>query len=179
MPTTREALLDAARLALDGRAWAEVRMAEVAAGARVSRQTLYNEFGGKAGLARALERRESDRFVAGFERALDDARRRGADPADCFAAATAWTLSATRRSPLARAALTGFRGERLPPAMGTGGLAAALRDRAAALLGAEVAWVCEAAVRLTVSYVIEPADSDQDACHRVARLVRTLTTATS
>ncbi|MGQ5228634.1 helix-turn-helix domain-containing protein, partial [Streptomyces sp. yara] len=40
------------------RPWSAVRMVDVAAAAGVSRQTLYNEFGSKDGLARALVRRE-------------------------------------------------------------------------------------------------------------------------
>src|SRR4051812_47333613 len=58
MPAARESLLDAAYTALARRAWSAVRMVDVAAVAGVSRQTLYNEFGSKEGLARALVRRE-------------------------------------------------------------------------------------------------------------------------
>ncbi len=39
-------------------------MVDVAAAAGVSRQTLYNEFGSKDGLARALVRREADGYLA-------------------------------------------------------------------------------------------------------------------
>ncbi len=176
MPTARAALLDAALAALETRPWAQVRMVEVAADAGVSRQTLYNEFGGKDGLARALVRREAEAVLTGFEDALAGARRRGADAGECFAAATAWTLHTARSSPLARAALTGCRPERLPPGPEPP-LASALRDRAAGVLApttAEAAWACEAAVRLTVSYVIVPAPCDEDACRAVARLVRRL-----
>ncbi|MGW4277962.1 TetR/AcrR family transcriptional regulator, partial [Streptomyces seoulensis] len=54
MPAARESLLDAAYVALARLPWPAVRMVDVAAAAGVSRQTLYNEFGGKDGLARAL-----------------------------------------------------------------------------------------------------------------------------
>ncbi|MEU3465128.1 helix-turn-helix domain-containing protein [Streptomyces sp. NPDC006733] len=116
MPTAREALLDAALAALGARPWAAVRMVDVAVSAGVSRQTLYNEFSSKEGLARALARREADTFLAGVENALAEAERHGADAGDCFAAATAWTLHSARRSPLVRATLTGCRSERLPAA---------------------------------------------------------------
>src|SRR5690606_13349312 len=59
MPAARESLLDAAYAALARRPWSAVRMVDVAAAAGVSRQTLYNEFGSKDGLARALVRRET------------------------------------------------------------------------------------------------------------------------
>lgn len=60
MPAGRESLLQAAEAALSARPWPAVRMVEVAAAAGVSRQTLYNEFGGKEGLGRALVRRAAE-----------------------------------------------------------------------------------------------------------------------
>lgn len=42
------------------------------------------------------------------------------------------------------------------------------------LRAADVAWACEAAIRLTLSYLIAPAPTDEVACLRVARLVRGL-----
>ncbi|WP_418959038.1 TetR/AcrR family transcriptional regulator [Streptomyces tritici] len=72
MPAAREALLDAALAALGRLPWSAVRMVDVAAAAGVSRQTLYNEFGSKEGLARALVRREADAYLHGVERLLDD-----------------------------------------------------------------------------------------------------------
>ncbi|MCS0634374.1 TetR/AcrR family transcriptional regulator [Streptomyces sp. LP05-1] len=70
MPTAREALLDAALTALAVRPWPAVRMVEIAAAAGVSRQTLYNEFGSKEGLARALVVREADAWLHGVETVL-------------------------------------------------------------------------------------------------------------
>ncbi|MDF2254605.1 TetR/AcrR family transcriptional regulator [Streptantibioticus ferralitis] len=183
MPTARDSLLNAALSALDVRSWSSVRMVDVAAEAGVSRQTLYNEFGTKEGLARALARRETDDFLSGVDQALATARQHGADAADCLAAATAWTLRTARRSPLVRAGITGCRTDRLPTAVqpATGELARTLRDRVAAMLGSGpvgAGWVYEAAVRLAVSYVVVPAPSDEDACAQVARLVRGLIGAT-
>ena len=120
MPAARESLLDAAYKALTTRAWAAVRMVDVAAAAGVSRQTLYNEFGSKEGLARALVRRETERYLQGVERVL---RQTGpvpeaAAPRDAAAgrvvAAAAWTLRTARANPLVRAALTGCWSDRLP-----------------------------------------------------------------
>ncbi|MEU1373310.1 TetR/AcrR family transcriptional regulator [Streptomyces triculaminicus] len=209
MPAARELLLDAAFTALGARPWNGVRMVDVAAAAGVSRQTLYNEFGSKDGLARALVRRESESFLAGVERSLaDTAARGGADAGDCCAAAAVWTLRSARANPLVRAALTGCRGDRLPPAAapplpaprtpfgvrparGTPSpvaLAERIRDSTAGALGAlgvaappgaapgpeGVRRACEAAVRLTLSYVVAPAGSDEEAAGEVARLVRIL-----
>lgn len=113
MPTAREALLNAAFSALDRRPWAGVRMVDVAAAAGVSRQTLYNEFGSKDGLARALVRREAEAYLRGVEQALlpvGGAR----DPGERLAAAAVWTVRAARGNALVRATLTGCWGDRLP-----------------------------------------------------------------
>ncbi|SEN50943.1 TetR/AcrR family transcriptional regulator [Actinacidiphila rubida] len=177
MPTARDSLLDAAFDALGSRPWTAVRMVEVAAAAGVSRQTLYNEFHSKDGLARALALRETDAYLAGAERALALAGRDGGDPGECFAAAAGWTLRGARGSPLVRAGLTGPRTQ--PPLPD---LVGALHERAVDALVAgfprlrrdTVAWACEAAIRLTLSYVIAPAPSDEEACLRVAQLVRSL-----
>ena len=107
MPAARESLLDAAYTALMNRPWPAVRMVDVAAAAGVSRQTLYNEFGSKEGLARALVRRETESYLAGVARALSRgasaAGTRG-DAAGRVVAAAAWTLRTARANPLVRAA---------------------------------------------------------------------------
>ncbi|MGW0531676.1 TetR/AcrR family transcriptional regulator [Streptomyces sp. NPDC003032] len=185
MPAARESLLDAAYTALTRRPWPGVRMVDVAAVAGVSRQTLYNEFGSKDGLARALLRRETDGYLHGVERALAEER----EPADRLAAVAAWTVGAARGNALVRAALTGCWGERLPaPSRAVGStssvpaqrradagvpssaeLLALVRDRAVAALGGrgrpkdpELALACESAVRLALSYVVAPARNDDD-----------------
>ncbi|MCT9009666.1 TetR/AcrR family transcriptional regulator [Streptomyces rhizosphaerihabitans] len=179
MPAARESLLDAAYTALARRAWSAVRMVDVAAVAGVSRQTLYNEFGSKEGLARALVRREADAYLAGIERALathTDARER-------LAAAAEWTASAARNNALVRAMLTGCWSERLPspalsavpsssavpaqrradgPLPSPADFVALVRDRAVAALALsradtpEVTRACELVVRLALSWVVAP-----------------------
>lgn len=187
MPTARETLLDAALSALAERPWSAVRMVDVAQAAGVSRQTLYNEFGSKDGLARALTRREVDAFLAGVETALAGAERSGADAGGCFAAAAEWTLRNARGNPLVRSVLTGGRDERLAlvPGVvrpGPTEMIAALRDRTVGAIEhgypklelTEIGYACEAAIRLTVSYAVAPAPSLEEACAAVARLVRCL-----
>ncbi|TVL94510.1 TetR family transcriptional regulator [Streptomyces sp. SAJ15] len=192
MPTARESLLDAAFTALAGRPWGVVRMVDVAAAAGVSRQTLYNEFGSKEGLARALVRREADAYLCGVERALSGAGAGGADPGERLAAAALWTVRAAHENPLVRAALTGCWSDRLPSPARPGplpaqrhGVAEALpspvellaqvRDRAVTLLEGdwpegsadELGRACEAATRLALSCVVAPAGAET-----VADLVR-------
>ncbi|MFD1657908.1 TetR/AcrR family transcriptional regulator [Streptomyces caeni] len=182
MPAARESLLDAAYTALARRPWSAVRMVDVAAEAGVSRQTLYNEFGSKEGLARALVRREADGYLAGVERALSahaEARER-------LAAVAEWTAAAARANPLVRAMLTGCWSRRLPtptlspvpstsavpaqrradgPLPSPTDLVALVRDRAVAAMAgpgtskadaADLAHSCELVVRLALSCVAAP-----------------------
>ncbi|MFJ7770758.1 TetR/AcrR family transcriptional regulator [Streptomyces sp. NPDC097107] len=114
VPAARESLLDAAYTALTRRPWSAVRMVDVAAAAGVSRQTLYNEFGSKEGLARALVRREADGYLAGVERALAGGLGGAVDLRERLTAAAEWTTSAARENALVRAMLTGCWSERLP-----------------------------------------------------------------
>lgn len=124
MPAARESLLDAAFTALAYRPWALIRMVDVAMAAGVSRQTLYNEFGCKDGLARALVRREAEAYLTGVERALSGASGT-AGPDERLAAAVVWTVRVAAANPLVRAVLTGCWNERLPsPARGGAGAGA-------------------------------------------------------
>ncbi|WP_329334924.1 TetR/AcrR family transcriptional regulator [Streptomyces sp. NBC_00663] len=182
MPAARESLLDAAYTALARRPWSAVRMVDVAAAAGVSRQTLYNEFGSKEGLARALVRREADGYLAGVERALAT----HSDARDRLTATAEWTAGTARENALVRAMLTGCWSERLPaptlsavpsssavpaqrradgPLPSPGDFVALVRDRAVAALGgpgaakpdtAELARSCELVVRLAISCVAAP-----------------------
>lgn len=110
MPTAREALLDAALAALERRSWSAVRMADLAVAARVSRQTLYNEFGSKEGLARALVRREADAYLLGVRRLL----AAPAPPERNLAVVAEWIVTRAASRPVLRALLTGSWDERLP-----------------------------------------------------------------
>ncbi|GGW86767.1 TetR family transcriptional regulator [Streptomyces malachitofuscus] len=193
MPAARESLLDAAYTALARRPWSAVRMVDVAAAAGVSRQTLYNEFGSKDGLARALVRREADGYLAGVDRALTG----HTDPRDRLTATAEWTTSSARDNALVRAMLTGCWGERLPmptlaavpsgsvvpaqrradgPLPSPADFVALVRDRAVAVLAgpgiprndtADLARSCELVVRLALSCVAAP-----PADNGVADLVR-------
>lgn len=59
----RVRLLDAAQDAIEASGWSSVTMSGVATVAGVSRQTVYNEFGTKHGLAEQLALRELERFL--------------------------------------------------------------------------------------------------------------------
>lgn len=61
--TMRDRLLDAAHQLIEQRGWSSITMARIAAGAGVSRQTVYNELGTKRQLAEHLAMRELGRFL--------------------------------------------------------------------------------------------------------------------
>ncbi|MFI6726406.1 TetR/AcrR family transcriptional regulator [Streptomyces atratus] len=195
MPTARDALLDAALSALVGLPWSAVRMGDVASAAGVSRQTLYNEFGSKDGLARALVRSAADGYLAGVDRALGSAGGTG----DRLAATAAWTVRVVRANALVRGLLTGCWGERLPrpvhPVAPTASLVPAQRradagtPTPAELLGQVgaravaaldegrpphdpevLAATCEIALRLALSYALVPTPPGTEG--EVAPLVR-------
>ncbi|ROV66145.1 TetR/AcrR family transcriptional regulator [Streptomyces globisporus] len=181
MPTARQALLDAALRALADRPWRAVRMVDVATLAGVSRQTLYNEFGTKGGLAGALLRGAADGYLAGVDRALS------APAPDRPAAVALWTLRAARQDALVRALLTGHWAEGLPrpdrrpgsrgrtggkPPPEPGELLALVRDRMAAASPGVAAGRCETVLRLALSCVIVPVPGDDVADSRALRLVR-------
>jgi AcrR family transcriptional regulator len=67
-------LFGAADRLLKRTAWSEVSMALLATHAGVSRQTLYNEFGSRDEFAQAWVMRETERFIARFEAAVDGSR---------------------------------------------------------------------------------------------------------
>lgn len=96
-------VLDAVGELLADDAWGDVTMAKVAERAGVSRQTLYNAFGGREELAQAYLMREAGRFLDAIEEAVtsnvDDPRRALTQAAELF-------LSLASTHPMVRALST-------------------------------------------------------------------------
>jgi AcrR family transcriptional regulator len=181
----REALIGAARELTVRDGWAGVRMADVAAAVGVSRQTVYNEFRDRAGLAEALAATEIRRLVAVLRAELF------AHGGDARAASRAAVLRALREAandPLVRAILTSGRtgAEELLPflttrselLLSTGGQA--VRDWAEAhrpeAPPEAVALAAESAIRLTVSHVMHPRDTPAASADAVAEVFARLLT---
>ncbi|MEU0874063.1 TetR/AcrR family transcriptional regulator [Nocardia brasiliensis] len=66
----RTSVLDAMRELLTERDWSKITLGDVAARAGVSRQTLYNEFGSRSGLAQAYALRLADDLVDHVDAAI-------------------------------------------------------------------------------------------------------------
>ncbi|WP_116711226.1 TetR family transcriptional regulator [Actinomycetospora cinnamomea] len=171
-----EALERAAELLVAG-GWRGLRLQDVADGIGVSRQTLYNEFASKQGLAAALVLRRTEEFLAGLEAALE-----GEDDLYlAWAGAVRTTLDTVARDPLLKALITGQGAEELLPLLTSEAepLVAAARDRAAAFLlrrradldPATAAAAAEIAARLTISHVVLPLHAPEDVADQIATTV--------
>jgi AcrR family transcriptional regulator len=158
----RNTLFDAARDELARRRWNEVTMADIAAAAGVSRQTLYKEFGSREEFAQALVLREGDRFVGAVEGAMDAHLD---DPTAALLAAFGLFLTVAAEDPLVRAAIAGA--DRMLPFVTTQGqplversterLHAAIIARWPQVSPHDVALLAECLVRLAISYATLPA----------------------
>ena len=173
----REDLLDAAARLIIERGFRRVRMQDIADAVGVSRQTVYNEFGDKWGLAQALTLRENERYLDGVDAALSD----HADLHSAVAAAVSYTLRTAADDPLKKATLTGEGSEDLLPLMTTRAepVLFAARERIVShtvrkwpqLDATEVTELADAVIRLTMSHVMLPTEPAEVVAERLARLV--------
>jgi AcrR family transcriptional regulator len=100
----QEAILDAVELLLPDRGWPAIRMADVADRAEVSRQTVYQLYGSRDGLARAYVLREADRFLSTVEQA---ARAEASTPQAAIEAALEAFLTGAADNLMVKAILSG------------------------------------------------------------------------
>ena len=173
----RARLLDAAADLLTDRGYRAVRMQDVADAVGVSRQTVYNEFGDKWGLAQALVLRNNDRYLDEIDKALDGHD----DLYSAVVAAVEYTLETAANDPFEKAVLTGSGDPDLLPLLTTRSepLVFAARRRILEHLARQ--WpgldnetlpeIVDAAVRLTISHIVLPTDAPAAVAQRIARIV--------
>ena len=106
----RDVVLDAAGELMRTRSWADVTMSDVADLAGVSRQTLYNEFGDRQGLAQAYVLRAGEAFLLSVGDAI---ARNAGDPRAALADAFETFLRAAGDHPVIRAIASGPGGDEL------------------------------------------------------------------
>ena len=172
----RDRILDATHTLLRDRAWDEISLAQVAAGAGISRQTIYNEFGNRRALAQAYVLREGVRFLNEVDAAL--AAHEG-EPREALQAAFGGFLAAADEHPLLRAIATGHGADELLGAVAshdspvvafaTERLAASLREGWMGLAAADAQLLADHLVRLAVSYAALPAGDAQETAAGVVR----------
>ncbi|GAY19005.1 TetR family transcriptional regulator [Mycobacterium sp. shizuoka-1] len=174
----RETVLDAMREELLTKDWSAITLTDVARTAGISRQTIYNEFGSRQGLAQGYALRLADRLVDAIGDAI------AANVGDVYAAFTEgfrlfFTESAA--DPLVISLLTGVAKPDLLQMITTD--SAPIISRASErLTDAFVnSWVnaseedsgvlARAIVRLALSYVSMPPEADHDVAQDLARLM--------
>jgi AcrR family transcriptional regulator len=174
----RDSILDGMRELLLTRDWSSITLSDVAHAAGISRQTIYNEFGSRQGLAQGYALRLADRLVA----AVDDAIE--ANVGDVYAAflqgfRAFFTESAA--DPLVISLLTGGTKPDLLQLITTdsGPIITRCSERLTATF--KHSWVktsdedagvlARAIVRLAMSYVSMPPEADHDVARDLARLM--------
>lgn len=173
----RNMLLDAARDQLEQRGWADITMADIAAAAGVSRQTLYKEFGSRREFAQVLVLREADDLLTAVERAVNAHLD---DPATALSAALDIFLTAAAEKPLVRVAF-GDGAEELLALLTTHGtpLVESAAERLTAIMIAgwpavepqDAELLSDCLVRLAISYAALPQGSTSTTAASVARLL--------
>jgi AcrR family transcriptional regulator len=174
----RDTVLDAVHELLADRSWAEVTMGAVAERAGVSRQTVYNTFGGREGLSQAYVIREADRFLVVVEQAVRDNEQ---DPRAALAAAVDVFLSAAETNPLVRTIAASQDGDELlalvtvrgGPVLGgvTAGLARVILETWPGLPSAETNFLADTLVRLAISYAALPSGTPRETAEGVADIL--------
>ena len=173
---TRAALLTRAEAMAQSLPWHEVTMSKLAQSAGVSRQTVYNEFGNKQGLARAIALVVAQRLLVDFNEAA-------AAEHDLHGALAAGLVSAFEHAddtPLVHAVLTGQSGNGLLTVVTTdaseiletagGAITHMVLDRWPAHERASVEIVAELAIRLFVSHLLQPGPSRRVTAARIATI---------
>jgi AcrR family transcriptional regulator len=174
----RERLLDAAGELLRERAWASISMADIAGGAGVSRQTLYNEIGSREDFAQAYVLRESGRFLAAVELAVGEHLD---DPYAALCAAFEVFLDAAAENQLIQTVLAGDGSDGLLALFTTRGapvLALATERLAAILIDgwpqvdiADLRLLADVLVRLAISHAALPDGPTEQTAAAVARIL--------
>jgi AcrR family transcriptional regulator len=171
-------MLDAAREIVIAGDWGSTRMADVAARAGVSRQTLYNEFGTKDGLAVAMSAAQTEWFLGRIQEELD---QHPDDPIAGIRAAISFTLDAGADDPMLKATLSSARGaSELLPLLTTRAeplltasrrvMTGYLTDHWPQLAHRDVALVAESLIRLTVSHLVLPLSPSDVVADQLAEL---------
>jgi AcrR family transcriptional regulator len=180
--SARENLLATARDVVVAGDWERMPLAELAARAKVSRQTLYKEFGSKDGLAQALSAFETELFMVELATVIEAYPD---DPVAGTRAAVEYTLRTGADDPLLKSILSSARGPSdLLPMFTTRAepLFAAARQLLTSYLTGhwphlstrDVSLVADSAIRLTVSHLVLPLAPIDRTADDLATLVQRL-----
>ncbi|KAA8968283.1 MAG: TetR/AcrR family transcriptional regulator [Mycobacterium sp.] len=174
----RDSVLDAMRELLQTRDWSAITLADVARAAGVSRQTIYNEFGSRQGLAQGYALRLADRLVDLVEEAI------GSNIGDIYATLLHGFrafFAESAADPLVISLLTGAAKPDLLQIITTDSapiithcsqrLTALFKNSWITIREHDAAILARAIVRLAMSYVSMPPEADHDVAADLARLI--------
>jgi AcrR family transcriptional regulator len=173
----RDSVLDAMRELLLTRDWSAITLADVARAAGISRQTIYNEFGSRQGLAQGYALRLADRLVDAVGAAI---HHNIGDVYAAFLEGFRAFFTDSAADPLVISLLTGVAKPDLLQIITTdsGPIISRCADRLTVTF--VHSWVqasdddagilARAIVRLAISYVSMPPESDHDVAADLARL---------
>jgi AcrR family transcriptional regulator len=174
----RDSILDGMRELLLTRDWSSITLSDVAKAAGISRQTIYNEFGSRQGLAQGYALRLADRLVDQIHASIND------NVGDVYAAFLQgfrdfFTESAA--DPLVISLLTGSSKPDLLQIITTDSAPIITRCSTRLTVSLMSSWVraseedagvlARAIVRLAMSYVSMPPEADHDVARDLARLM--------
>jgi AcrR family transcriptional regulator len=174
----RDSVLDAMRELLGSRDWSAITLADVARAAGISRQTIYNEFGSRHGLAQGYALRLADRLVDAVEDAIY------ANVGDVYAAFLQGFrafFADSAADPLVISLLTGVAKPDLLQIITTDSGPIITHCSARLTSSFMHSWmraseedsgmIARATVRLAMSYVSMPPEADHDVAADLARLM--------
>ena len=173
----RTRLLRAAAATTIADGWSKVTMARLADEVGVSRQSVYNTFGNKPSLARALVLYELDGFLGQVAEAFDTNRH---DPVGAIHDASLAVLRMGRENPLLRAVVAGSHGadSDLLPLLTTdssellgiakSAVATGLHDLDLPLSQSELEIGIDVVVRTVLSHVIQPSGTPEETAAGIA-----------
>jgi AcrR family transcriptional regulator len=174
----RDSILDGMRELLQTRDWSQITLADVAKAAGISRQTIYNEFGSRQGLAQGYALRLADRLVDEVDEAI--ANNVG-DIHAAFLAGFRKFFTESAADPLVISLLTGSAKPDLLQLITTDSAPIITRASQRLTESFQSSWVraseedagvlARAIVRLAMSYVSMPPEADHDVAHDLARLM--------
>ena len=174
----RDSVLDAMRDLLMTRDWSAITLSDVARTAGISRQTIYNEFGSRQGLAQGSALRLADRLVDTVHAALDD---NVGNISEAFLQGFRSFFAGSAADPLVISLLTGVAKLDLLQIITTDSapiitraserLTSTLTQTWVAISDEDAGVLARAIVRVALSYVSMPPEADHDVARDLARLL--------
>jgi len=174
----RDSILDGMRELLLKRDWSAITLSDVAKAAGISRQTIYNEFGSRQGLAQGYALRLADRLVDAVDQAIT---HNVGDVYGAFLEGFRAFFNQSAADPLVISLLTGGTKPDLLQIITTdsgpiitrcsGRLTATFQHSWIQASDEDAGILARAIVRLAMSYVSMPPEADHDVAADLARLL--------